>query len=79
MNAIEGRIAEILASHFKIDPGVVDSDVTFAELRFDSLVLVELGLVLDKEFGIAIDDNELAEEMTIADAADLVAAKGAVL
>jgi acyl carrier protein len=79
MNAIEDRIADVLAGHFKVDRDAIDSDVTFVTLKFDSLVLIELGLILDKEFGIAIDDGELSDDMTIKDAADLIAAKGATV
>ncbi|MBV2156639.1 acyl carrier protein [Kitasatospora sp. SUK 42] len=79
MNAIEERIAEVLSAQFKVERAAIEPDVTFAALRFDSLVLIELGLILDTEFGVEIDDGELTNEMTISDAAELVAAKGASL
>jgi acyl carrier protein len=78
MNAIEERITTVLTEQFKIEREAIAAEVTFASLKFDSLVLIELGLILDKEFGIALEDGELTDAMTIREAADLVTAKGAV-
>jgi acyl carrier protein len=79
MNGIEERITTVLTEQFKIEREAIAAEVTFGSLKFDSLVLIELGLILDKEFGIALGDGELTDSMTIRDAADLVVAKGAVL
>jgi acyl carrier protein len=48
-------------------------------LKFDSLVLIELGLVLENELGITIEDGALKDEMTIGQAAELIASRGARL
>ncbi|GGP94675.1 hypothetical protein GCM10010278_85630 [Streptomyces melanogenes] len=79
MNGIEQRIANVLSTSFKVDPNAIDSDVTFLALKFDSLVLIELSLILEKEFGTPIEDGELTDDMTINDAAELIAAKGATV
>lgn len=79
MNTIEEDIATILADQFKISREVIGTDVTFESLQFDSLVLIELGLVLGKEFSIVIEDGELTDDMTIGQLADLALAKGAVV
>lgn len=78
MNSIEERITKILLDDFKVRPEAIGPDTTFADLSFDSLVIVELALVLDNEFGIALDEGELTETMTITEAAELTVAKGAV-
>jgi acyl carrier protein len=75
---VEERITKILLDDFKIQHESISPDTTFAELSFDSLVLVELALVLDTELGVALDDGELTDTMTIAEAAELLIAKGAV-
>lgn len=77
MNSIQDRITRTLVEEFRIAPGSITGDTRFADLGFDSLVIVELALVLDKRFGVALQDGELAESMTLAAAADLLAAKGA--
>lgn len=78
MKSIEERITKILLDDFKVRHESIGSDTTFADLRFDSLVIVELALVLDNEFGIVLDGGELTDAMTITDAAELLAVKGAV-
>jgi acyl carrier protein len=76
MHAFEERIAKVLSTDFEISPDAVDSEVTLALLKFDSLTLVELALVLEKEFGITVEEGELTDTMTIGDTAALLAAKG---
>ncbi|HEY3259075.1 MAG TPA: acyl carrier protein [Pseudonocardiaceae bacterium] len=78
MNAIEERITRILLDDFKVRVDPIGPDSTFADLGFDSLVIVELTLVLDNEFGIALEDGELSDMMTIAEAAEVVATKSPV-
>jgi len=75
---IEARITKILLDDFKIQAESIGSDTVFGELGFDSLVLVELALVLDTEFGTTLEDGELTDSMTIAEAAELLVSKGAV-
>ncbi|GHJ17472.1 MULTISPECIES: acyl carrier protein [unclassified Micromonospora] len=78
MKAIEDRIIDVLATQLKLVPDGIEPDMTFESLDIDSLVIVELGLLLDGVFDIAIDDGELTNEMTIRDAARLVETKQAV-
>ena len=77
MGSIEERITKILREDFKVR-GAITAGTTFADLGFDSLVIVELALVLDGEFGVALEDGELTDGMSITDAAELLVAKGAV-
>jgi acyl carrier protein len=79
MAAMQERISSVLADQFKVAPDLIAPEVTFGELKFDSLVLIELTLALEGELGITIDDGELTAEMTIDDAAELLAARGAEL
>lgn len=78
MKPIEDRIIDVLATQLKLVPDGIEPDMTFESLDIDSLVIVELGLLLDGVFDIAIDDGELTNEMTIRDAARLVETKQAV-
>ncbi|NUT49414.1 MAG: acyl carrier protein [Saccharothrix sp.] len=78
MNAIEEGIVDVLVDQFSVDRTAATPEATFESLEFDSLVLIEFGLVVGKRFGIAIADDELADDMTIRDLAVLAAAKGAV-
>ncbi|MFB7597044.1 acyl carrier protein [Streptomyces sp. NPDC056160] len=75
--AIAQRVTALLSGQFRIKSETIAPDVTLGKLSFDSLVLIELGLVLDKEFGVRIEDGELTEEHTLDDVVDLLVAKGA--
>jgi acyl carrier protein len=79
MKTIEERLTRILCDSFKVRRESIGSGTTLADHGFDSLVIVELALVLDNEFGISLGEGELADTMTVTDAAELMAAKGAVL
>jgi acyl carrier protein len=76
MTYLEERITKILLDDFKVPAEALGPDTAFGELGFDSLVIVELALVLDTEFGVALADGELTDAMTVADAAELLASKG---
>lgn len=76
MTFLQERITKILLDDFKVQPESIGLDTAFGDLGFDSLVIVELALVLDTEFGVALEDGELTDTMTVADAAELLVAKG---
>jgi acyl carrier protein len=78
MKSIEERITKVLVEVFKLPAGSVSTGTTFADLGFDSLVLVELTLVLGNEFGVPLEDGELRDRMTVAETAQVLVAKGAV-
>ncbi|MEU6084036.1 acyl carrier protein [Streptomyces sp. NPDC047108] len=79
MQVIEERVAGILSGQFKVKRDVISPDVTFHKLSFDSLVLIELSLVLEKEFQVALEEGDLTDQLTIRDVADLLSGKGAVV
>ncbi|MEE4542486.1 acyl carrier protein [Streptomyces sp. V4-01] len=77
--AVERCISGVLVTEFKVDPDTVTADATFSSLKFDSLVLIELTLVLEKELEIAIPDGGLTDDMTIGQAAAFLTDLGAAL
>jgi acyl carrier protein len=54
---VRRRIAALLLEHMDIDPGSALQDTVFSELHkdFDSLALLELQLLLEKEFSMEFD------------------------
>ncbi|MFD7664971.1 acyl carrier protein [Streptomyces sp. NPDC059788] len=79
MNATEERMAAVLSTRFKVERAAIRPESVFGALRFDSLTLVELGLALEDEFGVLIDEGELTASMTLHEAAALVEAREATL
>ncbi|MEU5609061.1 acyl carrier protein [Streptomyces sparsogenes] len=70
-------LKEILVNKLKVTPEQVTPEATRDDVELDSLAVVELSLVLDKEFDIAISDDELLEAPTIGDMARLMEERSA--
>ncbi len=70
------RLSTILVSYFGVEESEVRPEVTFAELDLDSLAIVEFALVAEKEFGVAIGEDEISPHATVDDALALLGEKG---
>ena len=55
------QLKAIISEKFKLDPDGVAPRSTLADLELDSLDLVELSLVIEKELGARVSDTELAD------------------
>jgi len=52
---VEPRVRRVVAEHLGVDPGTLDVGVSLADdLAADSLDLLELGVALEEEFGVAL-------------------------
>jgi acyl carrier protein len=71
------RIVTIMVENFDVDPGDITANTEFETLGLDSLVLVELAVILEREFGVGVTDEELIDGGSFGGVADLVAAKRA--
>jgi acyl carrier protein len=60
---------------FGPDADEVTRDATFEALDVDSLDLVELGQIVEDEFGVKLEASDVGELKTVGDAIDLVAAR----
>lgn len=72
------RLTAIINEHFETDGSELSAATDFESLEFDSLVLVELAVILSREFAVEVTDEELADGRTIGAAAALVARKSKV-
>jgi acyl carrier protein len=57
--------------------GDVGPDATLGSLDIDSLVLVELAVALEREFGVTVEAGDLRADQTLDEAAALVDARRA--
>jgi acyl carrier protein len=71
------RLSGILVGYFGVEDHEVTPDATFASMDLDSLAIVEFALVVEKEFGVVIAEDEVSPKATVADAIALLTAKGA--
>lgn len=76
MTTVLDRLSELLVGYFGVEPDEVRPDATFAELDLDSLAIVEFALVAEKEFGVAIGEDEVSPKARIRDALAMLDAKG---
>lgn len=70
------KIKKVFEETMNVDPEEVVPTASLADdLDIDSLAAVELALELETEFGIEIEDEELAKLKTVQDVMDLIASK----
>jgi len=69
------RLAALLISRFGVSEDELRPDVTFAELDLDSLAMVEFVMVVEKEFGVPIGEDEMTPQATVTDAVALIGGK----
>ncbi|ALO99027.1 MULTISPECIES: acyl carrier protein [Streptomyces] len=70
-------LKEMLVNKLKVTPESVVPDATREDIELDSLAVVELSLVLEKELGLTISDDELLEAATVGDMAKLMEERSA--
>jgi acyl carrier protein len=76
MNDLLSRVSTLLTTRFGVATEELRADAKLTDLDLDSLSLVELGLVAEKEFGVRLGEDEIAPEDTVADLVQLIAGKG---
>jgi acyl carrier protein len=79
MSPMIGYISDVLHKEFDVPADLLTPDTAFEALSIDSLVLLELAVIVERQLGVVIEEGELTEEQTLAEAAALLSAKGAVL
>jgi acyl carrier protein len=70
--AIQNRVFAAL-EEFGADPDELALDATFESLDVDSLDLVELGQIVQEEYGVEIKGEDMPKMKTVGDAVDLIA------
>lgn len=71
-DSVAERIIAVMAENLQMAAAGITPATVFDDLEFDSLVLVELAVILQREFGVEVSDDELAESKTVGNAAALV-------
>jgi acyl carrier protein len=71
---VEQVIVDTIAK-FGPDPSEVTPGAAFEALDVDSLDLVELAQIVEDEFGVKLESEDVAKLKTVGDAIDLVVAR----
>ena len=70
------RLRTIVAEVIDLEPDDVTDDASFIDdLGVDSLMALEIVVVLEKQFGVRFAETELSQVTSLGQAYDLVAAK----
>lgn len=75
---LEQTFADVIVGEFGVPDDDYALDATFESMGLDSLDLVELTLVVEEEVGVRIEDEELEDVRTPADAIEKIRAKATV-
>jgi acyl carrier protein len=67
------KLKSVLVNDLELKEEDVRLEATLEEAGLDSLGMVELAMVLRKEYGAELSDDELVDTATVADIADLLA------
>jgi acyl carrier protein len=73
--SVVSRIIGIIAAHFEVPGEEISAADEFEAFEFDSLALTELAVILTREFGVEVTDEDLAGAKSVGRAAELVAGK----
>ncbi|MEA2067343.1 MAG: acyl carrier protein [Thermotogota bacterium] len=70
---IFNKVKKIVADNLSVEESEITEKTSFVEdLGADSLDLVDLVMVLEKELGISIDDEKLSDLSTVSDVIELI-------
>ncbi|MFJ2607124.1 acyl carrier protein [Streptomyces sp. NPDC091279] len=65
-------LQKIFVDDLKIPADLVSPEATLKDIEFDSLALVELTVILERDLGVEIHEDELKDLATLADMARFV-------
>ena len=72
--AVEKVVFDALPQ-FGADPSEISRDATFEDLDVDSLDLVELGQIVQDEYGVELKSDDMPKLKTVGDAVDLITSR----
>lgn len=69
MDDVFARVRTVTARILRLDPSKIELDSRFrADLGADSINLIEIAMGLEQELDITLDDDEVAQIVTVSDA-----------
>lgn len=65
MGTIQERFYSLLNAKLGVETEALTEETTLESLDLDSLLIVEVSVAVEKEFGVVLDETELASERTV--------------
>ncbi|MDQ1047468.1 acyl carrier protein [Streptomyces sp. V4I2] len=75
--AVAESIATILTDNFDLDQDVTPA-TRFSEIELDSLIMLELSVIIERKYGIKIAEDELVEAGSVAGVVALMESRSSV-
>ncbi|MFI9048015.1 acyl carrier protein [Streptomyces sp. NPDC053427] len=75
METVYDHLVTVLTDKFEVTEDQLDPAVPLGDLELDSLAIVELYVTLQEHWGVPLEEDESAAEMTLGQFAGAVAAQ----
>ena len=72
---VQGDIVEYLRAHYSIEPDEITDESTLDDLGLDSLGVLAIADIVEKKYGISLDDERIAGVRTLSDFKDFILLK----
>ena len=72
---VERDIVEYLGAHYNIEPDEITDGSTLDDLGVDTLGVLAIADIIEKKYGISLDDERIAGVRTLSDFKDLIVLK----
>ena len=73
------QLKQILERKFQVPTEDIEPEATLDDLGLDSLDLVEFALVIEKEIGVRVSDDDLVQAGQLKSVVDLIMSRGATV
>lgn len=79
MDSVAQYIVEIMVEKLEIPAEKISLTADFESMELDSLILVQLAVLLENRYGVSVEDREIADVKTIENTVELLRSKGVVM
>lgn len=76
MAELTDQLANLLTTRLGVPEDGLRDNASFEDLQVDSLVIVELLLIIKKEYGVLLQEGEITPDFTLPRVVDLLRSKG---
>ncbi|GGW84374.1 hypothetical protein GCM10010297_01180 [Streptomyces malachitofuscus] len=76
MSAIQTQLTTLLVTHLGVPAERIEPEITYQDLGLDSLALIEFTMIVNRELGTEVGDDQLLAETTIGETVELIESQG---
>lgn len=76
MTELTDQLVDLLTNRLGVPEKELRDNASFEDLQVDSLVIVELLLIIKKEYGVLLQEGEITSDFTLPRIVDLLHSKG---